>query len=630
MNSPPSGLTPRALWLLMAAAVVPYLPSLGFGFLFDDIYAIVEHQKLHRWSAVWESLAVWKGTTLNYRPVRFASLAIDWNLGGGAPWIFHATNVALHGLCTFVFWRLLQHLRLPPRTVLVAAFLFAVHPAHVGAIDYISGRKDLLLTAYYLGTMLAFLRFRLADTAGRRLRWGTTVVTLGVLAAFTKESAITLPVILLLLDLWLSHPRPWTHTVRARATFYALWVLGGAAYVVFKLAIRPATKVPREQWFDLTTHAGTALAIWWRAAVNLVAPWRTVPDYQGMYEVGQGWNLASAVGLLLGLVLVVLALQWRRSRAPFTAAVAFWMITWIPTSGILPIAELYSEHYLYLPSVGFCLAAAVLMANVRVGRAVGAVCVLLAMLQIVNLGRAWATPQAMWETTHRINPASKRAPAALATIYQEQGRAEDALAMARRSAEMAPESDRVRANFAGILFDQGRVQEALATADRGLATFPESDRLHLVRAKALAAAGQRDAAIGAFARAANINPTWEYLGLWGEQLVLAGRLADAEPVLTRAVETNPNYSQAWNNLGLIAMGLRHHEKAEERFRRAVECDTTNPEPHNNLAVMFFQNGRLPESHAEAQLAANLGRELHPGFVQALANAGYTIEIPPRR
>jgi Flp pilus assembly protein TadD len=624
----------RPAILLLILAVLVFLPTLRYGFVFDDNVFVEENAYIHDWGSIGEALAVWHQGPLNYRPVRYVSLALDWNLSGGRPWLFHLTNILLHAVCALLLARVVLAFGFADPVAWGTAFLFALHPIHASTVAYVSARKDLLVTAFYLATLLAFLSYR---RHGGILR-ATAVVLAALLAAFSKETAVTLPLILLLSDLWLTPRRKGESGRHALARVLAerRWFYGGAmvlavVYGIYKLAVWPATKVPSDQWLDMWTHLGTAFHVWARALGTMLLPVYTIADYQGMFRVGQGWDALSAVGLLATALLVAAAWASRRRVPAVTLGIAFLLVSWIPTSGLLPIAEVFAEHYLYLPSLGLCLALGGLAAAGarrawNPGEAPGALrwTVVAALIVLggwtLVLENAWASPQRVWETTLRHNSASPRACSSLALIYQEQGRTTEARRLARQAARMAPRFERVQANYAGILYEQGDFDGAIAATDASLADLPDSYRLELVRAKALLARGDLDESIRAYRKVADLSPTPEHLGLLGETLSVGGHWDEAREVLEQAVDAKPDYSQAWTNLGLVTFQLGDTLVAEQHLRRAIRIAPDDPDPHNNLAVLLYHTGRFEEAQREANESIRLGRPLHPEFEQALQKA----------
>ena len=154
--------------LAVTAAVVVAAASLRNGFAYDDVPLVVENARVTTLLPPWEYLGLpyWPNGGL-YRPLTVSFMALLWKLGGGAPWIFHAANVALHALATGLVYLLARRLMAPWATF--AALLFAVHPVHVEAVANAVGLSELLCTTLVLAPSCRHC----AGTDGftRRLAW---------------------------------------------------------------------------------------------------------------------------------------------------------------------------------------------------------------------------------------------------------------------------------------------------------------------------------------------------------------------------------------------------------------------------------------------------------------------------
>jgi tetratricopeptide (TPR) repeat protein len=144
-----------------------------------------------------------------YQPLTSLGFAIEYRLFGLNPHVFHTVNILLHLvniLLVFVFVRsLAQHAGIG----LVAAALFAVHPLQVEATAWASSLSIVLCTLFYLGTLIVYLAY----VRSGRLRCYVGALVLFVLALLSKTWAVSLPLVLLVLDLYLRHSPPRTCTI---------------------------------------------------------------------------------------------------------------------------------------------------------------------------------------------------------------------------------------------------------------------------------------------------------------------------------------------------------------------------------------------------------------------------------
>jgi len=204
--------TLQALLLLALFCGLIYANSLRNGFVFDDyalipddpaIQSLAQYPKAFEWDAQRIGrLPSDRGTT--HRPLRTALLAVQFHLFGLNPTGYRTVNLLLHVLNGLLVFLIVRTLLGRPLTALFAAGLFVAHPIQTEAVAYISGQRDLLFTAFYLGGFLSFVRYRLTQ----RLRWLAGAFVAYLLGLLSKEMAITLPLLCALYDLIARLPGP--------------------------------------------------------------------------------------------------------------------------------------------------------------------------------------------------------------------------------------------------------------------------------------------------------------------------------------------------------------------------------------------------------------------------------------
>lgn len=395
-------------------AVLAHGLSLHAGFTLDDRTLILANPQVRSLANIPAMFGVGHGLP-EARAVRNASDAVDWMLGGGSPLPFHVSNLLFHALASWLVFavgrRLLLHAALP------AALLFAVHPVHTEAVDYVSGRKDVLATIFVLSGLLAFLKWR----SGGGIKWLAAFGAAFAAGVLSKEVAAVLPALCLAVDValggWRAAGRRWPF----HATFAALVVAVGAlVLVVWNVSAVASASGLHYPAGSLAAMLPTILRIWARYLGLLVFPVRLLADYSfdalplssGFFE---GRVLAS-IALLSGFV-VALVVAWRRER--LLGFVLLWIaLALAPVSQLVPHHELLSEHNLYLPSVGFCLAAGWLLAGVRARPLLAIIAILFCVLT-VDRSADWRDSRTLLESAVRVAPRSARAHFNLARLSMD-------------------------------------------------------------------------------------------------------------------------------------------------------------------------------------------------------------------
>jgi tetratricopeptide (TPR) repeat protein len=386
--------------LLAGAVLVAYANALGGAFQFDDYTVIVDNP------AVW-SLEAWAASMPGIRPLLKLTYALNWSTGLGAAG-FHAVNVLCHVTAALLVMRLCRRVvpaspGLAPLTgpmAFTASLIFALHPVQTEAVTYLSGRSMSLMAALYLGAVVVQL------ASGGFLAGRVASAALFALALATKETAVTLPAALILLDRALG--TPWRESLRRTLSH---WVVLGAALLAglatpgygrllaFSLSIRTVAE-------NLLTQIDGIGYLLTRPLLLL----RTNIDPP--LDVQTSLTLALAVqGGLLLLSLAAGVVLFRRSAA-LGAAVLWLFLHLAPTNSVLPRLDVANDRQLYLALLGpALLAAAAIWRGLPRAGAVAATCTLALVLAAATVVRNadYRTEVALWTATVRGSPQSARA-----------------------------------------------------------------------------------------------------------------------------------------------------------------------------------------------------------------------------
>src|SRR5206468_9515253 len=165
------------------------------------------------------------GRNPGFYPVLFALYRLEWLAADHRPWLFHLDNVLLHAGNALEVGLLAGELALPAHAGWLAAGLWALHPAHVESVAWITERKNVLYTFFWLGSLLLYLRCRQADARRTPLLYGASLL-LFVLSLLSKGAAITLPVVFVLAE-WAGGRRLDRRFWLGLIPYLALAILGG-------------------------------------------------------------------------------------------------------------------------------------------------------------------------------------------------------------------------------------------------------------------------------------------------------------------------------------------------------------------------------------------------------------------
>ena len=362
---------PRAALWVLVVSVSAYANSIGNGFAYDDTHIIpsnpaVTDPTLERVlvAPYWPTAR--PGTGL-YRPVVIAGFAGQWRTFAGRPAGFHAVSVASHAAVSVLVLVVLAAF-VPLLPALAGAVLFAVHPVHVEAVANVVGQSELVAAA---AVLLACWLYVSSESWGGAQRAGrlAAISLLYLIGLGAKEIAVTLPILLVALELHRRSTTPWPRRLARGLPLYLSLMAVLGTYLVLRTAVLGTLtgEVPAPALQGLTSgdRILTALSVWPEYLRLFLFPVTLAADYSPaaiLTSTAVNLNVIAGAITLGGLVL----LAWLvRHRVPLVSlGIAWFCVTILPVSNLLiPAGVILAERTLYLPSVGLSIAAAGLVAT---------------------------------------------------------------------------------------------------------------------------------------------------------------------------------------------------------------------------------------------------------------------------
>jgi len=519
--------------VIVLLVTVAYAGSFGGEWVSDDTVSIAQNPLLRSLAPanLPRLLTAFDGP--NYMPLKMLSLAVDYQLFGANPTGYHVVNLLLHIANALLVYLLLLRLGEPAVAAFAVALLWGVHPVHVESVAWISERKNVLSTLFFLLAFLAYLRF--SDRP--RARTYVLMFVLFVCALLTKINTIVLPAIAIAYEV------AWRFRLRAGDVVAMLPLLAAGALLAWvNLHGNPS--------HGAAYHGGS---LW----VTLRTSSTVVPRYVGLILLPVGlqsyypvplhasWLDPAVLASTLAIVacgVTAIVLVWRRRRA------AFWMVwflvTLAPMLNLVPFPALMADRYLYIPLVGALALLAwaaqeVVRRAPRVARALpivvgGAIaaCMLLTLARVPVFHddfRLWAD----WALT--TSYISSDHPYAAASRARELQVLRDAIA---RDGTSGP----LHNNVGAIAFEEGRMADAVDELSRAYALAPHDPAIALNLGRAYLFARQPEAAARTLEEAVRLEPPSYYAHLnLARAYVLLGDAARARAAVADARAIKPTW-----------------------------------------------------------------------------------------
>lgn len=684
--------------LIVLLGFLVYSKTFHAPFVFDDEPSILENPVIKKMGNFFLN-----ATGYEYNPRRFIgylTIAMNYAFGVFDVTGYHIFNLVVHIANALLVYALIvltfrtPYMRNCSRSLswraiaLFTAALFVVHPIQTEAVTFIVQRFTSLATMFYLMSLCLYVKWRLLrdseERSGRKdFFWYVLSLAAAVLAMKTKETAFTLPIIVVLYEVFF-----FRLPMRNRIPFLAPILI---TLFIIPLSMLNIDRPLGEVLSDVSeaTKIQTDVSRW----DYLMTQFRVIATYVRLLIIPVNQNLdydypiyrslfAPPVFLsfLFLLSLFVLGVYFFRRSARdmsengsgfrlLSFGIAWFFVTLSVESSIIPIVDVIFEHRAYLPSVGLINAfvAGVILFTGRlkpertfVMKTVTpllAIIVLLFGLATFSRNMVWNDPGTLWmdvvkkspmkarviynlgqvydvrgaleeaaglyQTAIRLDPNLTHPYNNLGTIYEKWGRIEEAIWLYKKAIVLYPEDAIARANLGATYAKQGRFAEAVTELTRAIQIKPDYAIAHNNLGNVYSERGYLDDAVHEYRAAIEAKGDFAaaYINL-GLAYAKQGFLDKAAEEFRLAIRFEPGSVEAYNNLGMVYMKQGDLEGALQEFRRALALQPGNPEVHANIGRVYMNMGNLEEALMEFQTALNIAPDLR--------EARYYLELTQKK
>ncbi|XP_025922336.1 transmembrane and TPR repeat-containing protein 4 isoform X5 [Apteryx rowi] len=606
-------------WAKMVVGLISllcFVNSYDGDFVFDDSEAIINNKDLRAETPLgdlwhhdfWGSKLSSNTSHKSYRPLTVLTFRINYLFAGGFyPVGFHVINIILH--CTIsvlmvdVFSILLgglqfsnkgRRLNLTPKTSLLAALLFAVHPVHTECVAGIVGRADLLCALFFLLSFLGYCKAFREHKDGHHfsLFWVLVSVLLGAVAMLCKEQGITV------------------------------------------LAIN------YNYYYSL--NAWLLLCPWW-----LCFDWSMgcIPLIKSVSD----WRIIALAALwfcLIGLICQALCSEDSHKRRILTLGLGFLIIPFLPASNLFfRVGFVVAERVIYLPSIGYCILFTYgfsLLSKKAKKKKILAAAVL--GLLLINVMRSalrssqWRSEEQLFRSALSVCPLNAKVHYNVGKNLADKGNQSAAIKYYREAVRLNPKYVHAMNNLGNILKERNELQEAeellslavqiqpdfaaawmnLGIVQNSLRRFEEAEQSYWTAIKhrkkypdcyynlgrLYADLNRHIDALNAWRNATVLKP--EHSLAWNNMIILldnTGNLAQAEAVGREALELIPNDHSLMFSLANVLGKSQKYKESEALFLKAIKANPNAASYHGNLAVLYHRWGNLDlaKKHYEVSL-----------------------------
>ena len=608
--------------ILSFLSVIVFCNTLSNGFVYDDSVTIVNNNLIKSWEnfpTLFSFNYFILSGELSYRPLVTLTYFIDYALWGLNPVGFHLTNMFLQTANTLLFYLFLKRITRTNTLAFFTSALFTVHPILTETVNCISYREDLLAALFFLVAFHVFLKINETSLSRCRffLYYGWSLFSY-LLSLFSKEMAVTFPILLILFDIFYSPLGNLRQTLlkRLKGVYIGYFSLTGfylfIQFVVFRHVYVRLEQAKQSLWVMLKVLASYVKLLFLPFGLNA--------DYV-VPSVTTGIG-ALVISLFFIATVTIIIIRLRKSSQRYGFFIAWFFIMLLPVSNIIPIGNIMAERYLYLPVMGFLGLIGILIRNYIPKRRIatigyGIVILVLGMVSIYR-NEIWRDELSLWYATSKREPGSARAHHNIGVVHSAKGFYEYAEYEYKKTLEINPGDTEAHYNLGNAYERKGMLDEAikeyLAAVQHNPFYANAYNNLGSIYKKRLL----WDKAAELYKKAIQYNPFnpnyYNNLGLIYHE---GKRYKDAVAEFSKALKIDKGMSSAHNYLGNTYKEMGYIKDATQAYKTAIELEPGNANSHNNLGIIYTNSGQLNEAIEEFETAIRL----EPNLANAYNNLG---------
>ncbi len=558
-----------------------YIPSLKAGFVnWDDGDYVVDNPLLKDFSNL--KLLLTKPVQGNYHPLTMLSLAFNYSISGLNSWSYHLLNLLLHLLNSFLVFRLAMLLSGKNITIaFTTAILFGIHPMHVESVAWISERKDVLYSLFYLTGLIIYIKY--LDTGSRKQYFFT--ILLLALSLLSKPAAVIFPLTLFCIDILRKRKLDFKLFLE-KVPFFILAIIDGLVTYHFQKATGSTGSGSLELGSRIIISSyGIMMYV-----LKMIAPFNLSSFYPLRASLTIEYFLAP---LFFMALLVMVFYSWKRNRV-IAFGILFYLVNLLLVLQLVQFGSaVIAERYTYIPYIGLFYIAAWLIDRYTKGNIYKANYIIIPLALALSAltyrqSSVWLSGATLWDHTIKTQP-SARAYKKRAFLFGEEKNYDKAIEYYSKSIKINVDDYKTYTDRGEMYLCQNRFD--LAHADFKKALVIKS----------------------------NYHRAIHDLGsLFG----LRGKYDTAQQFLNWALAVKPDYVPSYRERGLTYIKMKRYEEAIKDFEKVLQLNheshrADDPEVYNIIGTCYYSMGK----YERALTAINKALVLKPNS-QFFLNRSY--------
>ena len=592
-----------------------YGNSLSAGFHFDDIDNIVNNEGIRSF----HSLGGFASIHGYRRLLPMLTFGLNYAVDGYDVQGYHIVNIMIHSIasiCVFflitISINILSNAGKYKRKQAIAAGLagamvFASHPLQTQAVTYIVQRMALLATLFYLMAMIGFAQIRKGGSIKANIGYGILIFIGIVGGILSKEIIATLPIMVILYELYFKKAALFASKQRIIAVLIILTLLMLIVPLMFGNQLHSvlfSSKMSQRYGDPMLTNANyflTQMTVIPRYIQLIFIPIGQTLDHDIAVKTSL-FDVWVITGIIITLCLFLLAWRIRKNLKLLSFGILWFFVTLSVESSIIPLPNTMFEHRLYLPMIGVSyIVAEITLYTIkrwkimRPGIVIALICIVLTALTWQR-NTIWANEFTLWHDVIRKSPNKARGYYNLGNAYYANGQYDEADKLYERAVLLNPHYVRAYNNLGVIAEKEKKYERAIKFYQEAIDIETGYFRSYINLTRVYIETEKYDKAIDTLERMKDVSgESAQYYEQLGIIAMKRNDLEAAEKNLNVSLSIDSKQSGVYNNLGIVYSKMNKVFEAESSYKQSLEIDPKNAGTFYNLGLLSIEMGKYKEA-----------------------------------
>jgi tetratricopeptide (TPR) repeat protein len=597
--------------IIVAGCVVAYLPGFQNGFVWDDLFYIVNNEDLRELSFTNFKTLISDYYLGNWHPLTMLTYYLEYSLVRDTAWVYHLNNTIIHIINSILVFKVIERLSQNFLIGAVTAVLFAIHPLHVESVVWAAERKDVLYTLFLFLSFWQYLKYVDTLQHNDQTEWNNKrlwfALGLFILSCLSKGMAVILPVVFLATDYFLLNRKQIVKIGLEKIPFFVISLITGIISIKAQSdAGANASKVIGEAYtfserFFMINYG---MLYYW---IKMVLPVNLIAFYPYPQKLTTGAIPSIYYSAFFAVLILTLVLFWlgRKQKLVWWSGLYF-LIVIFPVSQVLPVGSaLMADRYFYVSSIGPLLLLAIFANRLyqkasthKIMPSVAMILLLALTFLSFNQSTKWKDTLTLFTPIYEKHPTDPMVTSNMGWYWFSKKDNEKAKFYFEETHKTSFKTADVHTALGQIYFDEKKYPLTVKNFEDALMLKPkEMKNLHWMLGAAYFYTGNYPEAIKESQVALDFSNNKNQFAhnIMGLCLSKQGNEAEARKEYDTAIKLDPKFADPYINISTIFNHAGNHEDEIKSLRKAITIDPKAVTAYKNLGVAYKSSGQWQEA-----------------------------------